>query len=79
MKTAISMPDSLFEAAEHLAQKLGLSRSELYARALQRYLDEHDDSTVTAALDSLYGEEDSSIDPLLARLQSASLLAEKWE
>lgn len=79
MKTAISMPDSLFEAAELLAHQLGLSRSELYTRALQRYLDEHDDSAVTAALDTLYREQESSVDPLLARLQSASLPAEEWE
>lgn len=33
MKTAISLPDSVFEEAEALAQKLGLSRSELYTNA----------------------------------------------
>jgi metal-responsive CopG/Arc/MetJ family transcriptional regulator len=38
MKTAISLPDSVFEEAEALAQQLGLSRSELYTKALQAYL-----------------------------------------
>ncbi len=38
MKTAISLPDSVFEEAEALAQRLGLSRSELYTKALQAYL-----------------------------------------
>ncbi|MEM6753148.1 MAG: ChpI protein, partial [Cyanobacteria bacterium P01_C01_bin.38] len=33
MKTAISIPDPLFEAAEQFAKRLGLSRSELYAMA----------------------------------------------
>lgn len=35
MKTAISLPDSVFEEAEALAQQLGLSRSELYTKALK--------------------------------------------
>jgi len=38
MKTAISLPDPVFNQAEALAQQLGLSRSELYTRALQAYL-----------------------------------------
>ncbi|MFV9507021.1 MAG: hypothetical protein AB4911_20925 [Oscillochloridaceae bacterium umkhey_bin13] len=38
MKTAISIPDPLFEAAEQYAQDKGLSRSELYAKAIQHYL-----------------------------------------
>lgn len=32
MKTAISIPDPIFEAAEGFARRLGMSRSELYAR-----------------------------------------------
>jgi len=38
MKTAISLPDSVFDEAEALAQQLGLSRSELYTKALRAYL-----------------------------------------
>ncbi|WP_293064467.1 MULTISPECIES: CopG family transcriptional regulator [unclassified Moorena] len=38
MKTAISLPDSVFEEAEALAQQMGLSRSELYLKALKAYL-----------------------------------------
>jgi metal-responsive CopG/Arc/MetJ family transcriptional regulator len=41
MKTAISLPDSVFEEAEALAQQLGLSRSELYTKALQAYLNRY--------------------------------------
>lgn len=37
MKTAVSIPDPIFEAAEAMSKRLGLSRSELYARALQAY------------------------------------------
>ena len=41
MKTAISLPDSVFEQAESLAKRLGLSRSELYAKAIQAYLQKY--------------------------------------
>jgi metal-responsive CopG/Arc/MetJ family transcriptional regulator len=38
METAISLPDSVFAEANALAEQLGLSRSELYTKALQSYL-----------------------------------------
>ncbi len=41
MKTAISLPDSVFEQAEALAQQMGVSRSELYTKALEAYLKRH--------------------------------------
>ena len=41
MKTAISLPDDLFDSADELAQQLGVSRSELYARAVAEYLAKH--------------------------------------
>ena len=38
MKTAVSIPDPIFQAAEDLDKRLGLSRSELFARALKAYV-----------------------------------------
>jgi Arc/MetJ family transcription regulator len=40
MKTAISVPDDTFEQATKQATELGISRSEFFARAARRYLDE---------------------------------------
>ena len=40
MKTAISVPDETFEQATKQAAELGISRSEFFARAARRYLDE---------------------------------------
>lgn len=40
MKTAISVPDDTFEQATRQAAELGISRSEFFARAARRYLDE---------------------------------------
>jgi metal-responsive CopG/Arc/MetJ family transcriptional regulator len=40
MKTAISVPEDIFEQATRQAADLGISRSEFFARAARRYLDE---------------------------------------
>lgn len=80
MKTAISIPDELFSAAEDAADRLGVSRSELYRRALREFLAEHDVRNVTEALDAVYADqpEQSQLDAGLARLQLASLPDEEW-
>lgn len=80
MKTAISIPNELFGAAEQAAKRLGLSRSELYRKALHRFLSQHDDLAVTEALNEVYAAEfeQSPLDPELARLQEASLEREEW-
>jgi hypothetical protein len=80
MKTAISIPDSLFEAAERLAKSRGWSRSELYANAVTAYVNSERFAGVREKLDSVYGHsaEDSAMDPLLADAQARSLPREKW-
>ena len=80
VKTAISIPDSLFKAAERLADRLGVSRSELYQLAVSKLLAEHADSATTEALNKIYGEdpEASRLDPVLEQVQSESLDEEDW-
>ena len=78
MKTAISIPDALFEAAEQFAKRMGLSRSELYAVALQEYLQAHQRDRITEQLDAVYAEEDSSLDPLFVQLQAHTVSEETW-
>ncbi len=78
MKTAISIPDPLFAAAEQLAQRLGISRSELFQRAVQQFLEEHKSDGVTEALNRIYAVEDSSLDPVLHEMQVASLPKDEW-
>ena len=57
VKTAISLPDALYHRAERVAQRLGRTRSALYAEALQAYLDAAEDADeVTAVLDDLYAD-----------------------
>lgn len=51
MKTAISVPDATFERVDAAAKKLGMSRSEFYARAAERWLRELEGADVTLAID----------------------------
>ena len=78
MKTAISIPDATYDAAEKMARRLGVSRSELYARAVVEFLDSHRQQDVTRALDSVYGATDSRLDEKIADLQRRSLPGETW-
>lgn len=81
MKTAVSIPDELFESAEGLAQRLGMSRSELYAKALRDYLREHRGEGITERLDEVYGVEEgeaSGLNAVVAELQGRSLPEDEW-
>jgi metal-responsive CopG/Arc/MetJ family transcriptional regulator len=62
VKTAISIPDSVFEAAERLAARRKMSRSELYSLAVADWVERHRDDRVTEALDALYGADSSGSD-----------------
>ena len=78
MKTAISIPDSVFHSAQTLADRLGISRSELFCRALEAYMVTHRDDKVTRALNELYSEEPSGLDEVAAQMQRLSLPREDW-
>ena len=78
MKTAISIPDSVFQAAEGLAHRLGISRSELYAKAVAEYMEVHKYQNVTEKLNEIYGEESSEVDEELYTMQAKSIPREEW-
>jgi metal-responsive CopG/Arc/MetJ family transcriptional regulator len=78
MKTAISLPDPVFEEAEIIAQQLGLSRSEFYTRALQAYLKRYNRDQILLKLNQVYARESSELDPVMARIQLMSLPREHW-
>ncbi len=78
MKTAISLPDLVFEEAESLARQLGISRSELYTNALKVYLRKYNRDRILDKLNQIYSEESSELDPVLAKMQFMSLLSENW-
>lgn len=78
MKTAISIPNNVFERAESLARKLKVSRSELYTEAVKVYLKENHTEDVTARLDEVYENLPSNLDKGLLKAQATSLQDEKW-
>jgi hypothetical protein len=57
MKTAISIPEPVFRRAEQLAKRLGISRSELYSRAVAELVEKHRDDLVTSRLNEVYATE----------------------
>lgn len=78
MKTAISLPDELFEAADSLAERLGVSRSELYARAMAEYLAKHRHGDLTERLNQVFADEPSGVHPSLRRAQARSVESGEW-
>jgi len=78
MKTAISLPDSLFEKAERLTANLGLNRSQLFARALEAFIERHDNEAVTDRLNQVYAVEQASVDEVIMEMQTQTLGDEGW-
>ena len=81
MKTAISLPDRLFEEAETLAKRLGKSRSQLYAEALAAYVGSHDAGEITARLDHVLrqvGSATSREDRAVTATSEAVLRQVEW-
>lgn len=78
MRTAISLPESLFQAADSFAKRAGMSRSELFREAVADYIEAHKHDHVRKALDAVYGEQPSQLDAELMRMQAISLPKEDW-
>jgi len=80
MKTAISLPDPLFQAAERLAKRRKVSRSALYTTAIAEYVAVHQGEGVTERLNEVYGnaEKESVVDPVVEALQWHSLPKNEW-
>ena len=51
MKTAVSIPDEVFEKVERLARRGRRSRSEVFSAALREYVARHAPDEVTEAMD----------------------------
>ena len=78
MKTAISIPDRIFRAAERAAKRQKVSRSRFYAQAVEAYLKTQQAKGVTEALNAVYGTGSSELDPDLATAAYHLLAKEKW-
>jgi predicted transcriptional regulator len=78
MKTAVSVPDDVFERADQLARRGGRSRSEVYSAALREYLARHAPDEVTDALDLVVREVGEGGDPFVAEAARGTLMATEW-
>jgi len=79
MKTAISIPDPVFKTAENLAKRLGLSRSELYVRAISSYVETHKNHKVTDLLNEVYSDsKNHELEKSFRRAQMRSIGREEW-
>jgi predicted transcriptional regulator len=78
MKTAISVPDRLFDQAEKLAHKTGKSRSQIYQEALAEYLLRRDPGAVTEAMDRALAGIDQVFDPWLSQAGRQALERSEW-
>ena len=78
MKTAVSIPDDIFERAEHLARRAKRSRSELYARALTEYVARHAPDPVTEAMDRVVAELDEPRDNFVSKSARRTLERSEW-
>ena len=78
MKTAVSIPDDVFEEGERLAKRLQTSRSQMYARALAEFVARHDDDRITAAMNQVVCDVGAEIDDFTREAARQALHREEW-
>lgn len=78
MKTAISIPDPIFQAAERLASRMKKSRSQVYSEALEEYVARRDPDTVTERINAVCDEVDTRPDPFLTEAARRVLAETEW-
>lgn len=78
MKVAISVPDPVFEAAERVSKRMRISRSRLYARAIEEYVKRHGRDDITERLNKVYSKTFAELDPVVEGMALEVLRREKW-
>jgi metal-responsive CopG/Arc/MetJ family transcriptional regulator len=78
MKTAVSIPDELFDVAERLARRTRKSRSRLFSDALREYVARRSPDKVTEAMDAALAEIGESNDPFVAAASRRRLEQSEW-
>jgi len=78
MKTAVSIPDDVFEKAERLARRMKKSRSEVFSRALAEYVARHAPDHVTEAMNQVCDEIGLDPDPFVSAASRRALERTEW-
>ena len=77
-RRAVIRPSRSRRPACHKATSRGISRSELYATAVAEYLAKFRSEDITARLNEVYADQDSSLAPEIRRVQAKSVGKSEW-
>ena len=78
MKTAISVPNDVFELSERLAKKLKVSRNKIFAMGVKKLGEEYDEEEIIASINRVCETVDTSVDLVLFKLTMLSLPKDEW-
>jgi metal-responsive CopG/Arc/MetJ family transcriptional regulator len=78
MKTAVSIPNELFDGAERLARRTQKSRSRLFSDALREYLARHAPDKITESMDQALAEVGEAEDPFVSSASARRLERSEW-
>ena len=78
MKTAVSIPDEVFEKVERLAKRARRSRSEVYGAALREYVARHAPDEVTDALNRICADANDEPDAFVSAVSLRVLERTEW-
>ena len=78
IKTAVSIPDAVFERAERLAKRAGRSRSQVFSDALREYVARHAPDEVTEAMNRVCADVGEQAEPFVAAAARRRLKQTEW-
>jgi metal-responsive CopG/Arc/MetJ family transcriptional regulator len=78
MKTAISLPDTIFTEADRFAKRKNKSRSQLYAEAIEEYLYRHNDNEITNSMNSVVAKIGNHKDTFYRKAAQKIIEKESW-
>lgn len=78
MKTAISVPNEIFELSEKLAKKLKVSRSKIFSMGVEKLAEEYNEEEIIKNINRVCEKVDTSVDPALFKMAMLSLPKDEW-
>jgi metal-responsive CopG/Arc/MetJ family transcriptional regulator len=78
MKTAVSIPDDVFDEVERLARRENRSRSEVFSTALREYVARHNPDEVTDAINGVCDQVGDQSDEFVAAAARRVLEKTEW-
>jgi Ribbon-helix-helix protein, copG family len=78
MKTAVSIPDDVFEKVERFARRSKRSRSEIYSAALREFIARHGSDEVTEAMNRVVDDIGDEPDEFVAAAARHILENTEW-